>query len=65
MSETQRLLDQMIEDNRVALAAARDKLNLLQNEKQNRDDGEKNSDQDGLEIMKRNLYDSYLLEALL
>ncbi|XP_013867503.1 putative LOC110439812 homolog [Austrofundulus limnaeus] len=47
VSETQRLLDQMIEDNRAALAEARDKLNHLQNEKQNRNDGEESRDQDG------------------
>lgn len=53
MAETRALLDQMIEENRVALVEARDKLNRLQMAKEDsneRDD--KTTDQEGLDIME-------------
>lgn len=53
MAETRALLDQMIEENRIALVEARDKLNHLQMAKEDsneRDD--KTTDQEGLEIME-------------
>lgn len=54
MPETRALLDQMIEDNRVALASARNKLDRLKNVQEESNDGEDATDQEGLEIEKTN-----------
>lgn len=50
MPETRALLDQMIEDNRVALASARNKLDRLKNVQEESNDREDATDQEGLEI---------------
>lgn len=54
MPETRALLDQMIEDNRVALASARNKLDRLKNVQEESNDREDATDQEGLEIEKTN-----------
>lgn len=52
MAETRALLDQMIEENRVALIEARDKLDSLQTSKEENNGREdKSTDQERLEIM--------------
>lgn len=52
MPETRALLDQMIEDNRVALASARNKLDRLKNVQEESNDREDATDKEGLEIEK-------------
>lgn len=54
MPETRALLDQMIEDNRVALASARNKLDRLKNVQEESNDREDATDKEGLEIEKNN-----------
>lgn len=54
MPETRALLDQMIEDNRVALASARNKLDQFKNVQEESNDREDATDQEGLEIEKTN-----------
>lgn len=49
MPDARALLNQMIEDNRVALVEARDKLDRLQMAQE--DNNESTADQEGLEIM--------------
>lgn len=52
VAETRALLDQKIEENRVALIEARDKLDSLQmSREENNGREDKSTDQDGLEIM--------------
>lgn len=52
VAETRALLDRMIEENRVALIEARDKLDSLQTSKEEHNGREhKRTDQEGLEIM--------------
>nr|XP_013765335.1 PREDICTED: kinesin-like calmodulin-binding protein [Pundamilia nyererei] len=53
--ETRALLDQMIEDNRVALASARNKLDRLKNVQEESNDREDATDQEGSEKYKSNL----------
>lgn len=58
----------MMEQNWVALAEARDKLNHLQSVKQNRKNGEKTTDLEGLGLMKihfKKYVATYCLEELL
>ncbi|KAI3371893.1 hypothetical protein L3Q82_006766 [Scortum barcoo] len=56
VAETRALLDQMIEENRVALAEARDKLQRLQMAKDDSDGREeKNTDNEGLDEYKSSL----------
>lgn len=52
MAESRALLDQMIEDNQVALAEAREKLRLhRQSTKEDSNDKERPSNQEGSEII--------------